>query len=398
MKNSQEFVRRESGALSKLFAASIILSLVVGSVIAESAQIRVLSLNDVISLLKAGVTSARIVQLVQQNGVGFELDDQTSRRLTEEGADGSVINALRVASGRYVRERQRQMELVAAETKRKLEQERREAEEKQRLEEARRQKEEARRHAEIERQNRIEAEARERQGKEEKRKAEERAARQAEAENQKKQEIARARAVELAKREKAAQLEKAKLDPRTAIAPSPGCSVGLRHVFQYEGGGRFTRQIDRLDGGLCVIGLQTYDSNWTLVKQIGRGGEEITASRPDYPLVGEKWLPFPLTVGKEWQVKYHARFTTGPGVGLFVNFFEIISVEKINTQSGTFAAFKIRQEQRHGSGRRGVRYFWYAPEVEYYVKHEVARQEGSSPDYWATVKNYELVSVVRGKK
>ena len=179
---------------------------------------------------------------------------------------------------------------------------------------------------------------------------------------------------------------------------APPCTAGLRHEFQYEDGGRFTRRIVKREGELCVLGTLVYDKDWVLVKQVTSAGEEITSARPDYPLVGSKWLDFPLSVGKEWQLNYRSRFGTRAGVGYFQNFFSVISYENLTTRAGVFAAFKIKQEQRHGSGSWGIRYFWYAPESEYYVKHEYARSESSDPNYWLGGRNYELVSMTRPRQ
>ena len=47
---------------------------------------KVFTLNDISDLIKNGVTPNRIAKLVEEHGVGFELDDRALRRLKQDGA------------------------------------------------------------------------------------------------------------------------------------------------------------------------------------------------------------------------------------------------------------------------------------------------------------------------
>jgi hypothetical protein len=87
------------------------------------------TLNDISDLIKNGVTPNRIAQLVEERGVGFELDDRALRRLKQDGANDTVLSAVKKMSARYTEERQR-IRQQEEETGRKREEEakRREAE------------------------------------------------------------------------------------------------------------------------------------------------------------------------------------------------------------------------------------------------------------------------------
>ena len=368
--------------------------------VAWGQQARPFSATEIEDLIKSGVSQARVAGLIEERGVNFEITAAVRAKLQTVGAGSNIIATLEKASGKYVNRREEakrkeEEKRIAEEARRKLV-ERRVAEEKGRIEDVRRQQEEELRRAEIEKRQREAALSLKREALAKRKSEQETTIRREE--ERKREEETHKKNQELARFKKLEDARKIELEAKNPIASAPPCSVGLQHVFQYEDGTRFTRRIGRRDGELCVIGQSYYDKDWTLVKQIGRDGQVITSSRPDYALVGEKWLSFPLAVGKEWQVNYRARYAHGAGVGNFRNYFNVLSYEKINTPAGIFASFKIRQEQRHGSADWGIRYFWYAPETEYYVKHEYARQESSRTDYWVNVRNYELVSIARPKK
>lgn len=82
-------------------------------------------------------------------------------------------------------------------------------------------------------------------------------------------------------------------------AVAPPCTVGLQHTFAYKNNRTFTRTVTKQLGELCVVGNFYYDKDWMLVKQIAPDGREITSPDVQFPYIGEKWLPFPLFVGKE---------------------------------------------------------------------------------------------------
>ena len=67
---------------------------------------KVFTLNDISDLIKNGVTPNRIAKLVEEHGVGFELDDRALRRLKQDGANDTVLSAVKKMSARYAEERQ----------------------------------------------------------------------------------------------------------------------------------------------------------------------------------------------------------------------------------------------------------------------------------------------------
>jgi hypothetical protein len=67
---------------------------------------KVLTLNDISDLIKSGVEPDRVAQLVEKYGVGFEMDDRALRRLKQDGANETVLSAVKKMSARYTEERQ----------------------------------------------------------------------------------------------------------------------------------------------------------------------------------------------------------------------------------------------------------------------------------------------------
>jgi hypothetical protein len=100
------------------------------------AQDRALTLNQVSDLLKQGISSSRIAQLVEQYGVGFELNEAAARRLRQDGADEVVLSAVKRMSARYAEEQRRKRSEADDARRRELEEAQRRAERK-RQEEAR---------------------------------------------------------------------------------------------------------------------------------------------------------------------------------------------------------------------------------------------------------------------
>src|SRR5262245_65462753 len=165
--------------------------IVVGALPGFTQSGRVLTLNEISDLIKNGVSPNRIAQLVEQHGVGFELDDRAMRRLKQDGANDTVLSAVKKMSARYVEERQQIKRQQEEEAKRK-----REEEAKLREEEKRGATEEKRRQAALER-KRQEAkqqaeEAQRRQQEEAKQREDEQKRQQTEGEKARKEEARRA--------------------------------------------------------------------------------------------------------------------------------------------------------------------------------------------------------------
>lgn len=54
-----------------------------------------LTVDHVSALLKGGVSSRRIAQLIRENGVGFKLDEKSLKRLKQEGASNDLLMAIK---------------------------------------------------------------------------------------------------------------------------------------------------------------------------------------------------------------------------------------------------------------------------------------------------------------
>jgi flagellar biosynthesis GTPase FlhF len=94
-----------------------------------------LSLNQVSDLVKQGISSNRIAQLVEQYGVGFELNEAAARRLRQDGADEVVLSAVKRMSARYAEEQQRKKRSEAEDAKRREQEEAQRRAERKKLEE-----------------------------------------------------------------------------------------------------------------------------------------------------------------------------------------------------------------------------------------------------------------------
>jgi hypothetical protein len=343
--------------------------------------------------LKSGISGNRIAQLIDEHGINFDFNDAAAKQLIQDNTNEAVQAAIKRASDRYKKDQQERLRLVE-EAKRK-------AQEQEKLldDERKRAETEKLRLAELE--TRKQEQSRQR---EDALRKEEEKLRQAEMERHRREDEARQKAEEKGR----AQTTKLEVDQKLTEAISPPCTVGLRHQFQYTDGDRFTRTVSKREGEVCVVGRFYFDKDWKLIKEFDRDGNELTVKnmesnyrvldnrgRADQPLLGEKWMPFPLSVGKHWESNYRSLVRRARSFSNFDSHFTVMDYEKVTVSAGSFMAFKIRQETRSGSADRGVRHFWYAPEVEYYVKVQHAHEESRPPNYWPNARDYELISVSR---
>lgn len=96
-----------------------------------------LTLNQISYLLKNGVSSTRIAQLVEQRGVGFELNEAALRQLKADGADEFVLSTVKRIAARYTDEQQRRKRLEEVSRPKSVEEGKREEEVTLRMEEVR---------------------------------------------------------------------------------------------------------------------------------------------------------------------------------------------------------------------------------------------------------------------
>jgi hypothetical protein len=93
-----------------------------------------LTLNQVSDLVKQGINSSRVAQLVEQYGVGFELNEAAARRLRQNGADEVVLSAVKRMSARYTDDQQRRKRSELEDAKRREQEEAQRRAERKKLE------------------------------------------------------------------------------------------------------------------------------------------------------------------------------------------------------------------------------------------------------------------------
>jgi hypothetical protein len=125
-------IRLTPAVLSHLVTIALFGTLFISSIFAQDRP--PLTLDQVSDLVKQGISSSRVAQLVEQYGVAFELNDAASKRLRQNGADEVVLSAVKRMAARYTEEQQRRKTEEAK---------RREQEEAQRRAERKRQEEQA---------------------------------------------------------------------------------------------------------------------------------------------------------------------------------------------------------------------------------------------------------------
>lgn len=81
--------------MSVFRVAGLLLCLVLLAMGQGFAQARAYSLDQVITLVKAGVSTSVILDRVRTTCIGFGMDAETERRLTESGADQALVDGLR---------------------------------------------------------------------------------------------------------------------------------------------------------------------------------------------------------------------------------------------------------------------------------------------------------------
>ena len=350
-----------------------------------------LTLDQVVMLIQNHVPTNRILQHLEDRGVAFELDEHALRRLKEARAPEEVISAVKRKGALYTTEEQRKRQQADAR--------RREAEQRRVAEEAKRRKdrektivEEARRQEEEK--GRLEETRITEAAKREKEKAAKRQIEETRGEKQSRNNLDEEKKLPKEATERSEAIHSMpSAQPAADIAPAPPCFVGLRLRFQLDDGRAFFRRFSAGEAGHCVVSVGTssyYYQDWVLIKIVSADGKAITQPSLMYPFIGQKWLDFPLRVGKKWEQRWRAK--RSQNIINYYNIFTVVAIEEMTVRAGTYRAFKIKQQQ-HNERSWGVRYFWYAPAVGYYIKRRRSPVESTDPNYWSTVRDFELVSV-----
>lgn len=112
-----------------------------------------------------------------------------------------------------------------------------------------------------------------------------------------------------------------------------------------------------------------------------------------YTMAIRRILNFPLIPGMEWTDTFTTIALFGPEKGKTLNFSEVFKVlgwENVEVKAGKFKAIKLAYTQKVESGTAqgisGWAWYWYAPEVRYFVKCVYDKM------FWTGVVDWEIVS------
>jgi hypothetical protein len=112
--------------------------------------------------------------------------------------------------------------------------------------------------------------------------------------------------------------------------------------------------------------------------------------REKYIIAHKRILNFPINVGMEWKDTFTTQALTGDKKGETFKYeesFKILGWENVEVKAGNFKTAKIEYIQANlDRGYTGISFYWYAPEVKYFVKCQYA------PGYFQGVADWELAS------
>lgn len=185
--------------------------------------------------------------------------------------------------------------------------------------------------------------------------------------------------------------------PCPSPIPAPVLQAGDTWSWQDERGAKwYSRYVRQTDDGLLEKEPRPgepqayYDHTHTL-RKVFRDGQWITAATPEFPMLGKPQLDFPLLPGKSWSNQVPVR--TPFGIGTFYQTFTVLGCKEVTVPAGTFFAVVIEEDQK-GIGELsrggGLRTWWYAPDVRYFVKLAHGRED--IPGFWRSARNWALVS------
>lgn len=181
-----------------------------------------------------------------------------------------------------------------------------------------------------------------------------------------------------------------------ASIPAPVLYAGDTWRWQDEKGANWYRRygVKTTDGllereGPANAPRQFYDDAHTL-RKVYRDGQWITADSLDFPLLGKPSLDFPLQPGKTWSYVVNARSIDG-SLFTYRTTYMVRGCEHVRVPAGTFLAVVVEEEQAViGRADRGSRTWWYAPEVEYFIK--LTHGYASHPGFWGSFRDWALTS------
>jgi len=101
-------------------------------------------------------------------------------------------------------------------------------------------------------------------------------------------------------------------------------------------------------------------------------------------------LDFPFNLGKKWNDTGTVTPLSGPMKGTTMDIsetFKVLGWEDVKVQAGNFKTIKLQHTiENRTMMASGESFYWYAPEVKYFVKCQY------DTNYWTGVTNWELAS------
>lgn len=112
--------------------------------------------------------------------------------------------------------------------------------------------------------------------------------------------------------------------------------------------------------------------------------------REKYTSIQRRILNFPFYLGKEWKDTGTRTPLSGPMKGITIDFseaFKVLGVENVKVQLGNYKAIKLEYFIENKTAKTSGRsFYWYAPQVKYFVKCQYDKL------YFLGVDDWELVS------
>lgn len=164
-------------------------------------------------------------------------------------------------------------------------------------------------------------------------------------------------------------------------APVPEWKAGYQWQYLFTAPGikgivlnRVAREevFEKTPSYVLAIGSNEYPhtkDNLSVLATVSRGK---TVSKNDPPSTPLAW---PLEAGKQWQNKFVAENAEQRRSQKIDTEVVVAAVEKVRVPAGTFAAFRLETYETQSGELFSEQ--WYAPEVRWFVKSKIYREEGS---------------------
>jgi len=135
--------------------------------------------------------------------------------------------------------------------------------------------------------------------------------------------------------------------------------------------------------GICIYESQGFSTILFQKASLNRISIVERGKHGKYTRGYMKLFDFPLTIGKQWKDAYSTKTFYGPSAGRYTldysENFSALGWEDVGVRAGKFKALKLEYKRTlthsssHFGGNIGEEiksYYWYAPDVKYFVKCE----------------------------